>query len=69
MVMNDNMQVPVVQWALANDCTWGEWQCSKLAPELYTGIDKQAAADLFAFAHKHGCPCTCTAAPAPAQFA
>jgi hypothetical protein len=50
----------VMRWALANGCTWGEWQCQQLEPELYTYSNcKKNAIDVFAWAHKNGCPCTC----------
>jgi hypothetical protein len=50
----------IVRWALGAGCTWGDWQCQKLAPKLYTQDEfKKDAAALFAWAHKNGCPCTC----------
>jgi hypothetical protein len=49
-----------MQWALANGCTWGEWQCQKLNPDLYTIENNRSnAISVFAWAHKNGCPCTC----------
>jgi hypothetical protein len=47
------------QWALANGCTWGDWQCSMCSAERYTGKYVSQAAELFEWAHKNGCPCTC----------
>jgi hypothetical protein len=50
----------VVRWALDNGCTWGDWQCAQLQPELYTSkFRRWHAGDLFAWAHRNGCPCTC----------
>jgi hypothetical protein len=52
--------VPAIKWALANGCAWGEWQCQKLNPDLYTlQGNKRSATEVFAWAHKNGCPCTC----------
>jgi hypothetical protein len=34
--VNECWSVAAVQWALADGCSWGDWQCSKLMPELYT---------------------------------
>jgi hypothetical protein len=48
-----------VQWALANGCTWGDWQCSLLSAERYVNGYVLQAAELFEWAHKNGCPCTC----------
>jgi hypothetical protein len=45
------------EWALANGCTWGEWQCQQLQAARYTEDDyKEQALELFAWAHKNGCP-------------
>jgi hypothetical protein len=52
----------VVIRALNNGCSWGEWQCSQLLPELYTtNFCKSNAEQLFKWAHSNGCPCTCAA--------
>jgi hypothetical protein len=54
--------VRVVRWALDSGCTWGEWQCAQLRPELYNSQWRKAQArKLFSWAHKNGCPCTCDA--------
>jgi hypothetical protein len=52
-----------VELALKNGCSWGEWRCQDLKPELYTDDGYRAdAVGLFKWAHKNGCPCTCEAA-------
>jgi hypothetical protein len=54
--------VAVVSWSLKNGCTWGNWQCAQLQPELYNSKwRKIQARTLFAWAHMNGCPCTCDA--------
>jgi hypothetical protein len=62
--------VRAVKWALANGCTWVDWQCQQLAPELCIQSDfKKDAVKLFALAHLNGCPCTCTRGVAAAAAA
>jgi hypothetical protein len=52
--------VETVKWALSEGCTWGDWQCEKLAPELYDeDAFREDAVELLAWAHENGCPCTC----------
>jgi hypothetical protein len=52
-----------VAWALSKGCSWGEWRCQDLAPELYNDAYSRAdAVKLLNWAHEHGCPCTCDAA-------
>eukprot|EP00953_Heterococcus_sp_UTEX-ZZ885_P034106 17689-Heterococcus_DN1.PRE.1 len=74
-----------VKWAMSRGCTWGAWQCSKLAADNYycacknadhsdaaqfhTGCDVHQAQQLFAWAHENGCPCTCEADAAAAVAA
>jgi hypothetical protein len=55
-----------VMWALANGCTWGQWQCEDFIQDLPRC--KEFAA-FFAWAHEHGCPCTCTGGNAAAAAA
>jgi hypothetical protein len=39
----------IVKWALDNGCTWGDWQCDQLRPDLYKEVyDKLQASKLFA---------------------
>jgi hypothetical protein len=60
----------VVRWALANGCTWGNWQCQLLTAERYVEhFSRETAIELFEWAHKNGCPCTCEAAAAAAAAA
>jgi hypothetical protein len=38
----------VVQWALANGCTWGDWQCQQLAAHRYVEhFSRERAIELF----------------------
>jgi hypothetical protein len=57
-----------VAWALRKGCSWGEWRCQDLAPELYSSEDnRKRAANLFKWAHQHDCPCTCEASAAEGE--
>jgi hypothetical protein len=74
VMVHDNECWPLrsVQWAFANGCTWGVWQCSDFAPDEYYSADKpdkQNAAELFAWAHEKACPCTCVADAVAAEQA
>ena len=52
--------VRAIEWALSEGCTWGDWKCDQLEPELYTQLDyKRNTVAVFAWAHENGCPCTC----------
>jgi hypothetical protein len=55
-----------VACALEKGCSWGEWRCQDLAPDLHAVEDgyRADAKSLFKWAHQNGCPCTCEAATA-----
>jgi hypothetical protein len=67
---------PLIEWALANGCTWGHWQCKDLLPEHWScesmpvcycgGCCGKQACILLRCAHENGCPCTCDAETAAA---
>jgi hypothetical protein len=63
-----------VKWALANGCTWGDWECRAATREHCHCDDcgrnrshgrercsKGHARELLEWAHNNGCPCTCRA--------
>jgi hypothetical protein len=66
----------MIEWALANGCTWGRWQCQDLLPQRWScdwravcfcgGCCGKQACILLRYAHENGCPCTCDAETAAA---
>jgi hypothetical protein len=72
--------LPLMQWALANGCPWGAWQCKDMLPQHWTcwtcedqqapcyrnSCDSNLACDVLRWAHDNGCPCTCDAETAAA---
>jgi hypothetical protein len=71
---NKYWMASTVQWAVANGCTWGDWQCQQLGLEYIFGKTgmfgcglevlnskqcDQTVYELFVWAHENGCPCTC----------
>eukprot|EP00953_Heterococcus_sp_UTEX-ZZ885_P016647 9351-Heterococcus_DN1.PRE.3 len=64
--IEDHWDKDAAMWALANGCTWGDWQCEQLKQDVSEDAD---VAVFFAWAHEHGCPCTCNGSNAAAAAA